>query len=200
MCIGQNTAYASGILFQARHTQVWFFELIDMLHKLILTAIVQFFPILTQLPVALAVSGVYAMLILFINPYIRSRDDSLHLLVQADLMLLILAGWVLQNYGDGQGLDTKSDVALSVVLILITILVAVVFFHASTTALWKAYRGRQRSQVSKAHQLEESSNPISRSSDGSSSGQASAPDASVQNISFPPQEEQTNSNILAETQ
>jgi len=81
-----------GLLYDAYETHVWWFEMVDMLHKLFITSLVGFFPFAAQLDIAMAVVTLYLIVILSFRPYVRAGDDQLHKLAQVELMLLLMAG------------------------------------------------------------------------------------------------------------
>jgi len=88
-----------GFIYSAFDHGYWWFEMVDMFHKSALTLIV-FLPSHYQVAVAFAIVGSYTSLILYTKPYIRKGDDRLHLLANATLSSLFLAGWVLNQYND----------------------------------------------------------------------------------------------------
>ncbi len=53
---------------------LWYFEMIDMLHKFIMTSMLGFVPNDVQLPFALSVNIAYTIIILFVKPYKRKGD------------------------------------------------------------------------------------------------------------------------------
>lgn len=81
-----------GFLYDCYETRVWFFEMIDMAHKLTMTSLVAFFPELVQLAIGMVVLAAYLIILLLLNPYIRTGDDRLHLVAQTELLLLLMAG------------------------------------------------------------------------------------------------------------
>ena len=56
---------------------MWWFELVDMGHKLMLTSILAFFPSAYQMPVGMMTAILYAIVILLRKPYFRKGDDRL---------------------------------------------------------------------------------------------------------------------------
>lgn len=103
-----------GFLFESYRNPCWWFEFADMLHKIFLTSVLNFFPDVAQLPVALVVVGVYTILLLLATPYIETADDEFHMLAQTEIFNIIMCAWVLQ----GSGLETGSveEVLLSILL------------------------------------------------------------------------------------
>jgi hypothetical protein len=83
-----------GFLYDGYKKHFWWWEMVDMIHKLIMTSILAFFPTETQLPIGMSVAILYTMALLVCQPYVRNEDDLLHLLVQAEIFLLCAVGWV----------------------------------------------------------------------------------------------------------
>jgi len=110
-----------GFLYEAYETDTWYFEMVDMSVKLILTSILAFLPTGAQLPVGLVVIGLYLSVILIRRPYIRDLDDRLHMLALCEIGLLLLCGLTLETVG-GFGENTGVDIALSTLLIAIILL------------------------------------------------------------------------------
>jgi len=104
-----------GLLYDAYETHVWWFEMVDMLHKLFITSLIGFFPFAAQLDIAMAVVTLYLIVILKFRPYVRSGDDELHMLAQVELMLLLMAGNVFNTI---TGVSDAMDLFLSIVLII----------------------------------------------------------------------------------
>jgi hypothetical protein len=92
-----------GFLYDCYETRVWYFELIDMAHKLGATSLIAFFPYEVQLPMAMVMMFAYLAVLLVMNPYIRKGDDRLHLVAQTELIMITMAGNVFES------VDTVSD-------------------------------------------------------------------------------------------
>lgn len=103
-----------GFLYDGFERSFYLFELVDMVHKLGITSLVAFLPDYAQLRVAMTWVTLYLVIILWRKPYIRKGDDILHLFVQIEVMLLLMAGWVFTTLS---GPDSLMDAVLSVVLI-----------------------------------------------------------------------------------
>lgn len=88
-----------GFLYDGYATDTWWFELVDMAHKLCLTSLLGFFPTDLQLPgesmirapsnpsqcvttVGMCITCLYTVIILVRKPYYRKGDDRLHLFAQ----------------------------------------------------------------------------------------------------------------------
>jgi hypothetical protein len=135
-----------GFLYGAFNRERWWFELLDMLHKLFMTSILPLFPNAVVLQVALAVLTIHMCSILTANPYARKGDDRLHLLAQCMLFVMVLCGLV---YRQTQTIDETMDIAMSVVLIGMAIgLVLYVLFQVVSVAR-KLYKIRKLRKLKK---------------------------------------------------
>jgi len=105
-----------GFLYDAYERELWYFELIDMMHKLLVTSIVAFFPPLAQMAVAMVIVCVYLMVILATRPYIRKGDDRLHLFAQVEIFLLLMAG---NNFNSQDKPDKFMEDVMSAILIIV---------------------------------------------------------------------------------
>jgi hypothetical protein len=103
-----------GFLYDGFERRVWWFELVDMLHKLMATSLISFFPLEFQLPMAMVLMTIYLQVLLYVNPYVRKGDDALHLVSQVELILMMMAGNVFEKQPE---YDPLMDVVLSVVMI-----------------------------------------------------------------------------------
>lgn len=117
---------AYGFLYAAYEPAAWWFESCDMLNKLTLSAMVAFFPLEFQMTIALAWTCFYLILCLLIKPFIRKGDDRLLLLVEVEILMLLITGYVLKNNSDGE-LDDLTDTTMSVLLITMSCLIMVLF-------------------------------------------------------------------------
>jgi len=117
-----------GFLYEAYEKDTWYFELVDMFVKLILTSLLAFFPTGAQLQMGMAVIGCYINIILVFRPYIRTLDDQLHLVALNEIMLLLLCGIILQFVG-GFEQNTGVDAVLSVLLITIILGTMLIFVY-----------------------------------------------------------------------
>jgi len=77
------------------------------------------------MPVGMTVAVGYLIIILLKQPYFRKGDDRLHMLAQIELFLLQLAGYIFYN---GIVLDKKSDVLMSVFLVIVVLGFIILFF------------------------------------------------------------------------
>jgi hypothetical protein len=87
------------------------------------------------MPLGMVCVCLYLIGILRINPYLRTDDDRLHVLGQAELLLLFLAGNVFA-YFNADTYSYSDDVLMSILLVGITLLFMAVFAWA---ALWLLY-------------------------------------------------------------
>ena len=129
-----------GFLYDAYDHEVWWFELADMLHKLSLTSLIAFAGIDAQLKVGAAITTVYTITILCVRPYKRKGDDRLHLLAQAEILLLLVVGLTFHEKFDN---DESVDIAMSVVLIISYLLFHLVFAVQVGRSIRKLIRMRR---------------------------------------------------------
>jgi len=93
--------YEFGVFFQSYKPGHWWFEVTTMVEKLMLCAILAFFPQNLQAPIGMGVCLVQIVLLLLTSPYIRPDDAVLHLLYDADLMLILGAGYLFDQHNKG---------------------------------------------------------------------------------------------------
>jgi TRAP-type C4-dicarboxylate transport system permease small subunit len=125
-----------GFLYLAYSPASWWFELVDMLHKLTLTSLVAFLPGSGQMPAAMTASTLYTVILLVSHPYIRKDEDRLHILAQTELLLFLLSGWILVSRATIY-LDPATDVALSLLLITLTITMCCVGIGLSVFSVYQ---------------------------------------------------------------
>lgn len=92
-----ETILKLGFLYEAYTSHAWYWELVDMLHKLVLTSVVVFSPNQQRMAWNMGVMGLYLILIIIKMPYIRKGDDRFHQLVQATLFSIAFVGFLLQD-------------------------------------------------------------------------------------------------------
>jgi len=136
-------AIAIGFLYQAYDENHWFFELVDMMHKLFLCSLLAFIPVNAAMCVGMVVACMYAITIMWRMPYIRHYDDRIHLLVQTELILFFLAGYIFRVVG-AFDVGSAFDVLTSIVLILLALAVALLFVAHAFIFLRKRVRTWQR--------------------------------------------------------
>eukprot|EP00808_Paulinella_micropora_P002032 g81900.t1 len=125
-----------GFLYQGFTRRTWWFELMDMLHKLVLTSLIAFFKNEWQMASAMAFSTFYTCIIVVMEPYLRREEDQLHLLVQTELLMLLLCGYILTEFKTVK-LDLATDVMLSTILITLNIMVVFVTLGLAGYNLYK---------------------------------------------------------------
>lgn len=134
-----------GFLYYGYKKSFWYFELVDMFHKLLLTAGLAFLPRDYQLPVGMVVASLYTCVLLYCKPYIRNEDDVLHLIVQTEIVILIMTGYVVSEQ-ESTTYSESEDRAVGLALIAVCCFVLLLFFFLVVTAvrrLWKARRELQ---------------------------------------------------------
>jgi len=107
-----------GFLYDCYDGRVWWFEALDMVHKLTATSLIAFFPWEAQIACGMGVLLIYLMTLLVINPYIRKGDDRLRLVAQMELLMLLLAGNCIEK---GVVLDNTMDWLLTFVLTIMVV-------------------------------------------------------------------------------
>jgi IPT/TIG domain/Tyrosine-protein kinase ephrin type A/B receptor-like len=125
-----------GFLYAGYRLDVWYFEILDTIHKLFLTAVLAFFPTASQLPLGMCVSVAYMMTILIMNPYIRVSDDRLHLLAQAEIFLLLCAGNVFYHLPT-TAFEDDDDFWLSITLMFMTCAFLLVFLWSGIVVMYR---------------------------------------------------------------
>jgi len=141
-----------GFLYAGYNRDVWWFEMLDMAHKLFLCAMIGFFSWDWQLPSGMVVITVYTMTILLLKPYLRKGDDRLVLLGQVELYLYLLAGYMFHSE---ISLDYTTDTTLSVFLILLTLGFFLFVVIQSYTVLRKMCHNWRESRRAKRRKQEE---------------------------------------------
>jgi len=135
-----------GFLYEAYNLDVWWFELVDMLHKLTMTSLLAFLPVEGQMPTGMCVAIAYILVILLRRPYLRKGDDRLHLFAQTEIYLVVLAGYILYELNIVT-LDTATDVLLSIVMIGMTVamlVIGVLMAGLNLRKMYKAFMRRRR--------------------------------------------------------
>jgi hypothetical protein len=140
-------------LHDAYSKSMWFFELLDLMHKLFLTSLVVFFHETAQLPVAMGVCVLYTITILLTTPYIRRIDDTMHICVQVEIFLLLLAGHVVEHEGT-LGVASLLDLLLSALLIALVIAVFLLFLLHVILNLRRTIRDMQRQAMKEQAEAE----------------------------------------------
>jgi len=90
-----ETILVLGFLYEAYSGSAWYWELIDMTHKLLLTSVIVFVSNEARMACNMGIMGFYTVWLLLEKPYVRKGDDRFHLLVQATLFSLAFSGDIL---------------------------------------------------------------------------------------------------------
>ncbi|KMS93744.1 hypothetical protein BVRB_028400, partial [Beta vulgaris subsp. vulgaris] len=123
-----------GFLYDAYNHEIWWFELVDMIHKLSLTGLVAFFPASSQLIAAAVISVSYTILLLLVRPYIRKGDDRLHLFAQVEIFCAVICGYMFKN---DFTTNTSVDVGLSILLTITIGTFSAFFFVQAAGVIFK---------------------------------------------------------------
>jgi hypothetical protein len=107
-----------GFLYDGYHRHLWYFELLDMMHKLTLTSLLAFLDWDFQLITAQIVTVSYLIIILIKMPYVRKGDDRLHQVAQIELLLLFMSGHLFNTLPP---LDRSTEILVALLLVLITV-------------------------------------------------------------------------------
>jgi len=97
------------------------------------------------------VAAAYTIIILLGQPYLRKGDDRLHLFVQIELLLVVLAGYILVTT-EAVGLPEATDLLLSIVMIIMTVGVMTLFAGMAVMNLRKIIRTQLRKRKEKRDQ------------------------------------------------
>jgi len=150
-----TTRVKLGLLYDGYAKDVWWFEMVDMCHKLFLTSILAFFPTFMQAPTGMAVAISYALVILYTKPYYRKGDDRLHLFAQVEINLILLAAYI---FYEQQTPDKASDALMSVFLILVVLGFMLLFVTQSANIVGKIVKmawAKRKADFEKRQQDEE---------------------------------------------
>jgi len=152
-----RTKAAIGFLYAGYRIEAWWFEMVDMAHKLFLTCLIAFIPGDYQLPVGMVVAIIYMVILLRLHPYIRPEDDTLQLLAQTEIYLLLLAGSIFYHNPIEQ-LGNEEDKFLSAVLIILTLAIILSFLIFGALLVrrmyleWKAEKEKQNQEEQRLNQ------------------------------------------------
>jgi hypothetical protein len=102
-----------GLLYAAYHDRRWWFETLDMLNKLFLSAAIVFVPAEYSIRVAMLWAGLYMILTLTLNPYIRKGDDRFAMLCQVETFLIMMSAQLLSGFNENT-FDTAADNLLTI--------------------------------------------------------------------------------------
>jgi hypothetical protein len=130
-----------GFIYDAYERNVWWFEMADMLHKLIVTSLIGFLPFEYQMPIGMCIVVIYMWVILRYKPYLRKSDDRLHLFAQCEIILLLMSGNIFNRLTTP---DPFMDVVLSIALIIIVLAFFAFFMLQAAQALKKMCAKREK--------------------------------------------------------
>jgi hypothetical protein len=135
-----------GFLYAAYAHDRWWFELLDMLHRMVMTSLIALIPQDFALISIMLILITHGVIILVTNPYQRKGDDRLHLLVQSLLFVMVLAGYVYVNVIE---VEESFDAALGGLFIFLTItLMAFVVLQVGLILrkYWTAFKKRRKAE------------------------------------------------------
>lgn len=130
-----------GFLYAAYHRDIWWFEIVDIVHKLALTSLLVFVPLDYRLQIGIIIVGFYLMLSVSLRPYVRKGDDRLHLLILCELLLMLIGGYVYRVMGK---IDSQMDWVLSIIFILLTFMLLSLLIIQIITLVLKMARNRKK--------------------------------------------------------
>ena len=158
-----ETILVLGFLYEAYSESAWYWELVDMLHKLILTSIVVFAPNDQRMGWNMAIIGIYLIALLVMVPYVRKGDDHFHLQVQITLLSLAFVGYIL-HLDDPYQVDLVSErVMQSLVASLLILLVLFLLFSFLIIAgrnIHKIFRRRKEQTKKKTASTTQAAKPF----------------------------------------
>lgn len=147
----KNIQAQLGFLYSGYTSQCWWFELADTFHKLFVTSVIAFFPKEAQLPIGMSAVTLYLIFILVLSPYLRRSDDILATIVQCELLLILMVGYVFSSLPSGTAYTGSEDVVISIACIFITLIVFGGFFAFLGRLLYKYFTGLwEKHQAKKA--------------------------------------------------
>jgi hypothetical protein len=126
---------------------MWYFEILDILHKLILTSLLRFFSPGYQLPVGLGVCVLFIVAILLQSPYVRKSYDLLMLAVLTEILLVMLICHVIDSTFAEVGMPPAINLILSVAMIIIVIFTLIIGLLQLCTYARKVHRTMKRRKV-----------------------------------------------------
>ncbi len=131
---------AYGVLYDYYQIESCYHETFDMLYKLTMTS-VGGFVVNTNLGLIAASIGclIYTWKVLLFPPYLRNRDDRLQLLVNVEIIIQLFLSQIIlleMTEVDGQGYPPAVDIVLSILLLLLTCGVVVLFLFMNCKGIW----------------------------------------------------------------
>jgi len=119
----------------------YWWELMDMTFKLIMTSIIQFLPTTSIIIGAIAVTGSYLICLLMFSPFKEGLIDQLQLLSTVEILILAMMSHTTQQdvLVPGSAIDVLlSILCISVVVLLFIAMVLVILVHLRTS--WHGWR------------------------------------------------------------
>jgi len=149
-----------GFLYAGYTNSAWYHELIDTIHKLILTSLVGFVPVTAQIKVAEVVAGLYLIILLVTKPYAISSDDKLAQLCQVGILLILVAADIFNNNSDAysettDALVTAALIGLIAIFFFVFVRQAVSFLYRKCKVSCKDARSRYRDRLNEKQTKEE---------------------------------------------
>lgn len=140
----------AGFIYESFNDNAWYFELLEMLHKLIHTSFIPFLPNDYEMPFHMGVTIVFVVVVLLVNPHIRKGDGHLKLWSLSYIYHLALVGYILQTLGVVL-LPQLENVIVSAVLIGIVSVMCIMTVLISLNNLkkicWFMHRKRKRNKM-----------------------------------------------------
>jgi hypothetical protein len=119
--------YELGFFYLPYLTKYYYFECLDMLHKLFFSAAVAICPPEAQLQVGMVGGYAYLVLLLVLSPYPNPVDLGLHLTAQIEILLVLLGEHVYYNTNAWE--NPAVDLLFSVILLVILAFFMVLFLY-----------------------------------------------------------------------
>jgi hypothetical protein len=136
-----------GFLYEGYEYDMWWFELLDMLNKLVISSMLVFVDPLWQMPLGMLCCCSYTLVLLLCQPYIRKSDDRLALTAQMFIFLILLAGYVTITRVELDGraeVDYGVEMLMSACLISLAVGLMVLGTYMSVMTVRKLYYGVSR--------------------------------------------------------
>jgi hypothetical protein len=159
----QHVRIQMGIIYEAYNPEFWWWELADLVEKLILCSCLPFFDLAYQCPIGMVVVTIHLMSLLRFSPYVRRTDDRLAVVIQCHIFLLLLIAYVLQQSAFVIGSFT--DIAASVILFLVLGALFLLIIVNAFIFIRRFVRGAQRARAAR-NQLTLVANPLSKPATG----------------------------------
>jgi hypothetical protein len=121
--------YTLGFLFQQYTKKAWWFEIVDMLQRLIITSLLPFIPKFLPpwmlLPIGMIIILVHTSIIMIRQPYLLQGHEQLHLLSQVNVFMVLLAAYIIDS---GGVVNTYGDEAFLSFFLILSVLLFVMYF------------------------------------------------------------------------